>query len=322
MASCAGLTPNWAPLLLHHVCTVEMLQVPRQQVCRLVAAQVLLMLVVTALNLCPTFCRLEPFPNAGPSQRKWNIAWEMVLLVLAWVGVTIAYVVVRATKSLHLGPATAYGIWVLVMEALGATTLAIYSIHLCVRIRKFTPPQVSGEHGPRCQDGALLSTSLFASARQEGTQTMQLHCSAQGPSAGVRPKSTSLTLLQYCPAAKTALADQSPSSRPWCLCGTLFLCLLALWDKGIRHGMRLSLAACRQVRNPFSVRVMVPCYKEDIETLDDTLTAAVKAAKLAMDADMANAGQLQCSHPHNETARLRLAARSLQVHHLEQLTAR
>ena len=76
------------------------------------------------------------------------------------------------------------------------------------------------------------------------------------------------------------------------------------------------------MRNPFSVRVMVPCYKEDIETLDDTLTAAVKAAKLAMDANMANAGQLQCSHPHDEGARLRLAARSLQVHYLEQMRGR
>ena len=61
----------------------------------------------------------------------------------------------------------------------------------------------------------------------------------------------------------------------------------------MRHGLCLSLPACRQVRDPFSVRVMVPCYKEDIETLNDTLTAAVKAAKLAMDANMANAGQLQ-----------------------------
>ena len=69
----------------------------------------------------------------------------MVLLVLAWVAVTIAYVVVRATTSLRLGPATAYGVWVLVMEGLGATTLVIYSIHLCVRIRKFTPPPVSSD---------------------------------------------------------------------------------------------------------------------------------------------------------------------------------
>ena len=91
----------------------------------------------------------------------WNIAWEMVLLVLAWLGVTIAYVVVRATTSLRLGPATAYGVWVLVMEALGATTLMIYSIHLCVRIRKFTPPPVSEKRANRCQDGALLSTLLL-----------------------------------------------------------------------------------------------------------------------------------------------------------------
>lgn len=84
----------------------------------------------------------------------------------------------------------------------------------------------------------------------------------------------------------------------------------------MRHGLCLSLPACRQVRDPFSVRVMVPCYKEDIETLNDTLTAAVKAAKLAMDANMANAGQLKCSHPHNERACLRLAARSLHMDHL------
>ena len=70
--------------------------------------------------------------------------------------------------------------------------------------------------------------------------------------------------------------------------------------------MCLSLAACWQVRNPFSVRVVVPCYKEDIQTLDDTLTAAVKAAKLAMDAKMANAGQLQCRNLQDESACMRL----------------
>ena len=81
--------------------------------------------------------------------------------------------------------------------------------------------------------------------------------------------------------------------------------------------MCLSPAACRQVRNPFSVRVMIPCYKEDIETLDDTLTAAVKAAKLAMDADMANAGQLRCSRAHDESAHLGLAAKFLPRHYLK-----
>ena len=257
----------------------------------------------------------HPFLDAGPSQRKWNIAWEMVLLVLAWLGVTIAYVVVRATKSLHLGPATAYGVWVLVMEALGATTLVIYSIHLCVRIRKFTPPPVSGERAHRCQHVHCLSTSPVASARQEGTQPRQVPCSAQALSAGARQKSTYPAAVL--PSGKTTPANQSPSSRPRCPCGALCRCILALWHRCARHGACLSLAACWQVRNPFSVRVMVPCYKEDIETLDDTLTAAVKAAKLAMDADMANAGQLQCSRAHDKSAPFRLAAKSLQRHYLE-----
>ena len=161
-----------------------MLQIPSQHVCCRVRNTSAPYACCHNVDFVPHLLQtssLHPFLDAGPSQRKWNIAWEMVLLVLAWLGVTIAYVVVRATKSLHLGPATAYGVWVLVMEALGATTLVIYSIHLCVRIRKFTPPQVSSEQGPRCQDGALLSTCPSASARQEGTQTMQRHSSAQGP---------------------------------------------------------------------------------------------------------------------------------------------
>ena len=44
------------------------------------------------------------------------------------------------------------------------------------------------------------------------------------------------------------------------------------------------------VRKPFSVRVVVPCYKEDIETLEETVECAIKAAKIAMDKGQANAG--------------------------------
>lgn len=169
------------------------------------------MLGFTRLTLCPTLCSLDPCVDAGPSQRKWNIAWEMVLLVLAWLAVTIAYVVVRATKSLHLGPATAYGVWVLVMEALGATTLVIYSIHLCVRIRKFTPPPVSDRRAHRSQDGALLSTAPVASARQKGIQPRPNALLSTG--APCRCKAE-VHLACYSPDAKTALADQSTSSRP------------------------------------------------------------------------------------------------------------
>ena len=45
------------------------------------------------------------------------------------------------------------------------------------------------------------------------------------------------------------------------------------------------------VRKPFSVRVVVPCYKEDIETLEETVECAIKAAKIAMDRGQANAGK-------------------------------
>lgn len=52
------------------------------------------------------------------------------------------------------------------------------------------------------------------------------------------------------------------------------------------------------VRKPFSVRVVVPCYKEDIETLEETVECAIKAAKIAMDKGQANAGE------HNLVAQL------------------
>lgn len=44
------------------------------------------------------------------------------------------------------------------------------------------------------------------------------------------------------------------------------------------------------VRKPFSVRVVVPSYKEDIETLEETVECAIKAAKIAIDKGQANAG--------------------------------
>lgn len=46
------------------------------------------------------------------------------------------------------------------------------------------------------------------------------------------------------------------------------------------------------IRKPFSVRVVVPCYKEDIETLEETVECAIQAAKIAMEKGMANAGVL------------------------------
>ena len=49
-------------------------------------------------------------------QHIQNINWVMAFLILCWFVITIIYIVVRATKSLHLGKATAYGVWVLVME--------------------------------------------------------------------------------------------------------------------------------------------------------------------------------------------------------------
>ena len=66
----------------------------------------------------------------------------MVLLVLAWFVVTIIYIVVRSTKSLRLGHLVAYGVWVLVVEGLGASTLLLYAFHLCLRPRKHTAPTV------------------------------------------------------------------------------------------------------------------------------------------------------------------------------------
>lgn len=47
------------------------------------------------------------------------------------------------------------------------------------------------------------------------------------------------------------------------------------------------------VRKPFSVRVMIPCYKEDIETLEETVECAIEAAKAAMAKGQANAGAFE-----------------------------
>lgn len=44
------------------------------------------------------------------------------------------------------------------------------------------------------------------------------------------------------------------------------------------------------VRKPFSVRVLIPCYKEDIETLEETVECAIEAAKAAMTKGQTNAG--------------------------------
>ena len=46
------------------------------------------------------------------------------------------------------------------------------------------------------------------------------------------------------------------------------------------------------MRKPFSVRVMIPCYKEDIETLEETVECAIEAAKAAMAKGQTNAGVL------------------------------
>ena len=94
--------------------------------------------------------------------------------------------------------------------------------------------------------------------------------------------------------------------------------LLVPWNRCSRHGLCLDLAACRQVRHCFSVRVMIPCYTEDNSALSQTLEGAVKATEQALRKNMANAGQLKCSLPRNENAHLNGTCRlggELLLHH-------
>ena len=54
------------------------------------------------------------------------------------------------------------------------------------------------------------------------------------------------------------------------------------------------------MRKPFSVRVMIPCYKEDIETLEETVECAIEAAKAAMTKGQTNAGMVtSCDSSNN-----------------------
>ena len=62
----------------------------------------------------PYIVMLRRSIHAG--QHLQNINWVMAFIITAWFVITVIYIVVRATKSLHLGKATAYGVWVLVME--------------------------------------------------------------------------------------------------------------------------------------------------------------------------------------------------------------
>lgn len=66
------------------------------------------------LICCGAYGKLLRWMFAG--QHMQNINWLMAFLILSWFVVTIIYIVVRATKSLKLGKATAYGVWVLIME--------------------------------------------------------------------------------------------------------------------------------------------------------------------------------------------------------------
>lgn len=57
------------------------------------------------------------------------------------------------------------------------------------------------------------------------------------------------------------------------------------------------------VRKPFSVRVVVPTYKEDIETLEETVECAIKAAQEALKKGQANAGTLTDPSPPSKPPR-------------------
>ncbi len=54
------------------------------------------------------------------------------------------------------------------------------------------------------------------------------------------------------------------------------------------------------VRKPFSIRVMIPCYKEDIETLEETVECAIEAAKAAMTKGQTNAGMVSSCDSSND----------------------
>lgn len=107
----------------------------------------------------------RPFPLALPAGKvASNTCWPMVVVIVAWIAVTIVYIVIRATQSLGLRPKglVAYGVWVLVLEVLGCSTLMIYALHLTLRIRKWTPPHVSG----RCTACACMCRQAHMSAAQ------------------------------------------------------------------------------------------------------------------------------------------------------------
>jgi hypothetical protein len=53
-----------------------------------------------------------------------------VAVFLAYLGALVFYLWVRITKTLDLGPYRWYGILVLVIECLGATTVILYGINL------------------------------------------------------------------------------------------------------------------------------------------------------------------------------------------------
>jgi hypothetical protein len=84
--------------------------------------------VQSGLCMSPELTKSSARPASGarlPDQHRCGVA-----VFLAYLGALVFYLWVRITKTLDLGPFRWYGILVLVIECLGATTVILYGINL------------------------------------------------------------------------------------------------------------------------------------------------------------------------------------------------
>ena len=82
--------------------------------------------------------------------RVSEVNWLGVIVFLSYLAALGFYLWVRITKTLDLGPYVWYGILVLVIECLGATTVILYGINL-LRMPVATYHVQARHARPRCQ---------------------------------------------------------------------------------------------------------------------------------------------------------------------------
>ena len=181
-----------------------------------------------AAQVLPSSLPKEGDPSFRHYVRQARWSWSGSAIMAIYVLAFLFYMWVRVTKTLDLGRYLPYGVLVLIIEIMGATTTLLYGVNLLRH--PVNPPAPEDPQNPG------LPKARVPSLRRSHT-----------PAGALYVKSTARRCAQFtrrCSGGHVRVLGEGASQAPVLL---------------------------PQVNAPYHIRVLVPCYKEDLRIVTDTL---------------------------------------------------